>query len=1183
MMKDYDQRLREIFLTALDLSGEARAQHLGDACGGDPDLLAKVETLLAAHEDSTGILNTGADLETRVDLSRMIERPGSSVGPYRLLEKIGEGGFGTVYMAEQKSPVRRRVALKIIKLGMDTRQVVGRFEAERQALAMMDHPFIAKVFDGGATSTGRPYFAMELIRGTPITTFCDGNRLGTRERLELFVQVCHAVHHAHQKGVIHRDIKPSNILIAVHDERPVPKIIDFGIAKATQFDLTDKTVFTQFRQFLGTPAYMSPEQAEPSHLDIDTRSDIYSLGVLLYEMLTGRPPLSADELVKAGVDEMRRCIQHNEPLKPSTRVSQMSPVERSALAEQRRVEVAKLNQMFVGDLDWVVMKALEKDRTRRYDSSSAFAIDIQNFLADRPVSAGAPTSWYRVRKLVRRHRVAIAVAASVFLALVIGLISTLHQAQRAGRAESRALEREFHTSDLLSRSLYEQATAKRLIGRHGHRTESFELLKQSIEWSVRERPAGFLPHSRVPTLQEFRTEAVASFVLADSTADQSAVMPRTQFSEDYWQDHILSSDSRYLIEVDVEHASRSLPNSSSRRVRLFDLWQNEEVGEWDLAELRGGIVSALASGGDRMAVCNETAIELFNPKTMEVERTLRLPAGSRVPVDWASKGKRYHCAFSPSGRYLVFSWSEKSFFLWDLAGDRECEIYPLTNWVPPHSNYGESTGIRFSPDGDSLIYTFRSQVQLFDIGSETVIATQSFPGKLLHPAIISPTNEVVLIMEGDGNGDRIEVWDLKLETRRIQFSASVTGPNVTPCISRDGSMVAVDDYGLISIHQLLDGAKVMECDDSRGADRFWLAWDQRDQGLHAGGYGAYRRWDLLSPSSMMQSIKSDFKLSDVALSPDGGKLALAENVPGSGRVRIIETETERTIAEWVTPSKRSNHLRLDFSSDGRFLIAHCFSWVSQWRLGKPEGGPIIRAARGQMIVDAVNHPERGLLYLTSLRAGSGPLDSGVSSRKLSLYLAEDQSEIWSAVIERVGPTSLELSPSGKYLFVLPSRDARAFLLDLESLKGGGPPVSRQLSLDPPVSNGRFISDEELVCYSRWRQEIGETNSVWSLWATSTGSKIAEKVNNTLAPKYGVFDTGGAVEYGLQIDLTTSQISLVDLVSNRALLSFPEHRYSLNRFSAGSEAQVAVLSNQMVVHLWDLRRMRAELGVIGVGW
>jgi tRNA A-37 threonylcarbamoyl transferase component Bud32 len=340
------------------------------------------------------------------------------------VEKLGEGGFGTVYVAEQEEPVRRRVAFKITKLGMDTKQVVARFKVERQALAMMDHPGIAKVLDAGATETGRPYFVMELVNGIKITEYCDQNKLSTHKRLDLFIQVCRAIEHAHQKGIIHRDIKPSNILITMHDGLPAPKVIDFGIAKATQGNLTDKTAFTQFEQFIGTPAYMSPEQAELGGLDVDTRTDIYSLGVLLYELLTAQTPLESKNLLARGFDEMRRMIREIEPQIPSSRLGRQKSSDSTSTAKRHGTDAPKLIKMVRGDLDWVVMKCLEKDRSRRYETAGNLAADVQRFLNDEPVEARSPSQLYRFRKLVRRNKLAFAAGFAIWLALVIGLGAT---------------------------------------------------------------------------------------------------------------------------------------------------------------------------------------------------------------------------------------------------------------------------------------------------------------------------------------------------------------------------------------------------------------------------------------------------------------------------------------------------------------------------------------------------------------------------------------------------------------------------------------------------------------------------------------------------------------------------------------------------------------------------------------
>jgi serine/threonine protein kinase/WD40 repeat protein/Tfp pilus assembly protein PilF len=520
------QELRNVFCEAMERkTPQEQANYLDQACQGRPELRSRVEALLRANSEASGFLQEPAGRTEATVTQTRLEGPGTVIGSYKLLEQIGEGGFGLVFMAEQQQPVRRKVAVKVLKPGMDSRQVIARFEAERQALALMDHVNIARVLEAGETGSGRPYFAMELVRGVPITDYCDRNSLPPRARLELFASVCQAVQHAHQKGIIHRDIKPSNVLVTLHDGVPVAKVIDFGIAKALGQQLTDKTLYTCFAQLVGTPLYMSPEQAEMSGLDVDTRSDIYSLGVLLYELLTGTTPFDKDRLSKAAFDEIRRIIREEDPAKPSTRISTMGQAA-TPVSARRQSDPKRLSQLFRGELDWIVMKALEKDRNRRYETAGLLAADVQHYLHDEPVAACPPSSWYLFRKFARRRRAALTMAAVLTTALVVAAASVgwvardqsarevivaerdlaVKNKERAEEAEQRALAAEKENK---IRAHLARAGAARRSGEPGRRARTLAEIRAILALG----PSASLR-------RDLRNEAIAALCLADLQMDR---------------------------------------------------------------------------------------------------------------------------------------------------------------------------------------------------------------------------------------------------------------------------------------------------------------------------------------------------------------------------------------------------------------------------------------------------------------------------------------------------------------------------------------------------------------------------------------------------------------------------------------------------------------------------------------
>ena len=851
--------LREaaILGAARRLPVEERARYLEGACAGDAALRRQIEELLKADASAGSFLaelgagggepvqavaglDPGATLGVAPGSS---EQPGDTIDRYKLMEEVGEGGFGVVYVAEQKEPVKRRVALKIIKLGMDTKAVVARFEAERQALAMMDHPNIAKVLDAGTTQTGRPYFVMELVRGIRITDYCDQARLNTQQRLELFILVCQAIQHAHQKGIIHRDVKPSNILVTLHDGVPVPKVIDFGIAKATEGRLTENTVYTQLHQFIGTPAYMSPEQAEMSGLDIDTRSDIYSLGVLLYELLVGSTPFDAKELMSRGVDAMRKIIREEEPARPSTRVATLGAEELTTTARRRAVDTSRLLQQLRGDLDWIVMKCLEKDRSRRYETANGLAVDLKRHLNREPVLARPPSSLYRLQKLVQRNKLEFAAAAAVAAALVLGLAASTWLFIRESKAHTLATQaqRQAEANQRKAQTAQAQEAQQRLRAEAGERSAQRLLYASDMNLALRAletKNVGFAlqllerhkPRAGQPDLRGWEWRYVWKQTRSDAL-------------------QTLGSHSNTVGCAVFSPKGDALATcGEDRAVRVWELTTRREPAL--LLHPAKVAVAGFSSDGTRLVTaCADGNLHLWDVTS---RRELRRIAVGRILAD----GSKNQFAFSRGAERFAFRDEAGTVDVWEVStGTR---IASLHGTGSSHASYC----LAFSPDSRLLAAGHWSDgdgaVELWDVGRRERVCSLQNDRQMITTVRFS-TDGKVLACAGWGDSAVISLWDL------------ATRQKIRPLTGHSGWITALE---FSPDDRILASASI---------DHTVRLWNQ------ATGEGTTLRGDLNEVFAM-------------AMAPDGLTLATGTKVDGMVQLWSAlprpEEETTRRIGSW---------------------------------------------------------------------------------------------------------------------------------------------------------------------------------------------------------------------------------------------------------------------------------------------
>jgi WD40 repeat protein/serine/threonine protein kinase len=1087
---------RSIFMAALDIENRTeRAAYLDQACGGDVVLRRRVETLLLAHERADSFLaKPAAGPGGTVDEVAVAEGPGTRIGPYKLLQQIGEGGMGIVYMAEQAEPVRRKVAFKIIKPGMDSKQVIARFEAERQALALMDHQNIAKVFDAGTTDTGRPYFVMELVHGAPITQFCDANQLTPRERLELFVPVCQAIQHAHQKGIIHRDIKPSNVLVTLYDDKPVPKVIDFGVAKAIEQRLTDRTLFTQFGALIGTFEYMSPEQAEMNALGVDTRSDVYSLGVLLYELLTGTTPLEHERIREAALSEMVRLIKEEEPPRPSVRLSSSNNLQKIAAA--RKTEPAKLSKLVRGEIDWIVMKCLEKDRSRRYETANGLARDVERYLHDEAVEACPPSLGYRLRKFARKYRMPVIVAVAFALLLVAGVVVSTWQALRAWQAEGESLaERN------LAMTARQDATTK---------SQEAEAALEQV------RKAEAISH---------RLYYVASMGLVQQAWDnhnilrvrdllnETASYPERGFEWYYWQrlcrvEHITLAGhpggvTALAFSPDGQQLVTGVTDGTAR------IWDSNDGRE--LLCLRGhasGVTAVAYAPDGQWLVTGSTDGTTRIWDAANGRERLKLQDETTEPI--------LALAVTPDGKRVVTGSDDGSARVWDAVAGRKLRVLR-------DKNSGPVWAIAVIPDGERVVTgSWDGTVRIWDLASGQELRT--LQGHRWPIGAIAVTRDGKRLVTGQYGDGLVKIWDPETGNPILTTQgghADCLSLAVTP----DGQRFVVGSWGGPAVvrdmvsgreiltllgHKLWVSCVAVSPDGQRiatgsldGTARIWDTASGRatrtlpEQTGTVGSVavtrdgrrivtlaedGSTRFWDAASRQELL-TVKGNTAMARcVAVTPDGQRIVTGGE---DGTVRLWDASSGRRLVKLEGHS--GPVLAVAVVADGRRIVTGSQDGTARlWDANS--GRQLLKFEGHTMSVSTVAAIPDGQWIVTGSQDGTARLWDAATGREIAQF---------KVPIEGVRLRSLVIAPDGQRIITV-DRTARVWDAvsgqELRSLKG---PMERASCVTVTPDGQRIVTGSEYGTVSVWdaltgRELLtlkGHTREIDAVAVTADGWRI----------------------------------------------------------------------------------------------